>query len=356
MRALPFGARNAVFVFGSIARALELILLRLFDIVNGQYVDDYICFELAGLVDQEEDTMVQVLELLGWQVKKVEGMVPEFADIFHLLGVRFDLRRAEVGELVIDNKPERAQKICQDIERILEAGRVSPQEVEVLRGSLNFTRAQCFGRCGGAALNFLSTVVRAGGVQLDEVARLHLAYWPRFFAVAKPRIIRFADRRPPIILHTDGAEEPDGVGVGAVIEDRWTGLKEYWGGMIRSSLVDEWKKKSGKTRVIHQAETYPALLAIKIWRKELHGRRVILFVDNDAAKEAIVKGVSGSVPSAEIVTALWEEAAANSMYLWVDRVPSAANVADGPSRGDNEDLEKEGFAKVLVRVPELREI
>ena len=41
LRALPFGARNAVFTFGAVARALEMILVGLFSFLLEQYVDDF---------------------------------------------------------------------------------------------------------------------------------------------------------------------------------------------------------------------------------------------------------------------------------------------------------------------------
>eukprot|EP00974_Lingulodinium_polyedra_P034215 3290771-Lingulodinium_polyedra.AAC.1 len=48
LRAMPFGARNAVFSFGAIARTLELVLVRLFWFTMAQYVDDYPQLELAA--------------------------------------------------------------------------------------------------------------------------------------------------------------------------------------------------------------------------------------------------------------------------------------------------------------------
>ncbi len=44
-RALPFGARNAVFAFGVTVRALECILICLFGVITAQYVDDFPQFE-----------------------------------------------------------------------------------------------------------------------------------------------------------------------------------------------------------------------------------------------------------------------------------------------------------------------
>ena len=78
---------------------------------------------------------------------------------------------------------------------------------------------------------------------------------------------------------------------------------------------------------------YPCQLAMEHWSELFICRRVLLFVDNDGARGTIIKGSSISRPSAAIVTAFWEAAVKVEAHIWVDRVPSAANPADGPSRG-----------------------
>ena len=90
LRALPFGARNAVFTFGPTARVLEHILAGLFFVVIAQYVDDVLQVQLEALVDGR-DIMVEVLQMLGWQIKKEKGEAPEFAEEFTLLGLPVDV-------------------------------------------------------------------------------------------------------------------------------------------------------------------------------------------------------------------------------------------------------------------------
>ena len=126
LRALPFGARNAVFTFGATARALECILTGLFGVVTAQYVDDFPQFESEDLVSEEDDIMLDVLRLLGWEVKKPEGEPPKFNQVFTLLGVRMHLGVHHEGAVLVTNKKERAEKICADIERIIKAGKTTP--------------------------------------------------------------------------------------------------------------------------------------------------------------------------------------------------------------------------------------
>ena len=262
LRALPFGARNAVFGFGSVARSLEIILVNLFDVFTGQYVDNFPQFEFAQLAAERSDTMVEVLKLLGWDVKKVNENIPEFCSSFGLLGVIVDLHEASAGRITLRNRPDRAAKIEADVAAIIARGWITAQEAEALRGSLNFARAQTFGRCGASALHFLASASRAGGCKLSAENLEYLYFWAGFFRDARPRIVVFRDTRPCVLAYTDGSEEGESVGVGGVLVlDQ---VKEAFAGKVKAWLVEEWRRRGGKSKVIHQAELFPAVLAMKI--------------------------------------------------------------------------------------------
>jgi hypothetical protein len=343
LRALPFGARNAVFTFGATARAIEIILNGLFGVLTSQYVDDYPQFEFEQLTGQDDDIMLEVLSLLGWEVKRPEGVPPQFAPVFTLLGVRMHLGLHHEGVAMVSNKTERAAKMCADIEKIIRAGRTTPSEIEALRGALNFAKAQCFGRCGAASLCYLSEAVRGGPKILDAMAKEHLKFWPRYFELAKPRTVRYVDDRPPAVIFTDGAEERY-VSVGGLLVDPVTG-SEHFGGIVDEGIVKSWLEAGGRQRAIHQAEVYPALMALSMWASRLSGRRILMFVDNDAAKECLIKGTTRSIASAKLVTDFWALAAAHELYLWVERVASAANPADAPSRRSCPEMVSKGIPR-----------
>ena len=59
---------------------------------------------------------------------------------------------------------------------------------------------------------------------------------------------------------------------------------------------------------------------------------MLLFIDNDSARHALIKGYTPSLASARLVSSFWESEAALASYCWVERVPSLSNIADGPSR------------------------
>ena len=59
---------------------------------------------------------------------------------------------------------------------------------------------------------------------------------------------------------------------------------------------------------------------------------MLLFVDDDSARHAPIKGGSPSPASAMLVSLFWAEEASLRSFAWVERVASASNIADGPSR------------------------
>ncbi len=55
-------------------------------------------------------------------------------------------------------------------------------------------------------------------------------------------------------------------------------------------------------------------------------------MDNDAAKECLIKGTTKSKASAQLVANFWCKAAEAELFIWVERDASAANPADAPFR------------------------
>jgi len=61
-------------------------------------------------------------------------------------------------------------------------------------------------------------------------------------------------------------------------------------------------------------------------------RKLIIFVDNDSAKEALVRGYSPSVASFNLLITNAEVDVETRCLAWYTRVPSKSNPADDPSR------------------------
>ena len=88
-----------------------------------------------------------------------------------------------------------------------------------------------------------------------------------------------------------------------------------------------------KKQVVGQAELLPSIAARVAWRKKFAGRKVIHFIENEAARNTLIKGSSPNLDNAWLAGEFWRRETEARSFSWFERVPSPSNPADGPSRG-----------------------
>ena len=74
---------------------------------------------------------------------------------FPALGVVFDCSCLEEGAFIVEDKPGRVHTILQVLAGAAAAGVLSPAEAAAVKGRLQYTRSQTFGRTGGPGLQAL---------------------------------------------------------------------------------------------------------------------------------------------------------------------------------------------------------
>jgi len=140
-------------------------------------------------------------------------------------------------------------------------------------------------------------------------------------------------------LFLDGAVDPDPCtesgfkgGIGGCLLDPSSRSYTYVGCFVPQAFLRKWGS-TGAKQVIAQGEFLPALVARCLFSKELAGKPVLCFIDNESARNALIKGSSPCALSAEIVEAVINQDLVDQALLWYSRVPSPSNLADDPSRG-----------------------
>eukprot|EP00971_Amphidinium_carterae_P134203 2659206-Amphidinium_carterae.1 len=152
-----------------------------------------------------------------------------------------------------------------------------------------------------------------------------------------------------VAIFTDGAVE------GEESERCWSGgvavfphrQPEYFALEVPSELVNMWKAE-GRKHVIFHTELLPVLVAQFLWSRDLENQLSLFFVDNEAARCALVASQTGL---SEAMKILWESlrlVASHRMRPWYARVPSSCNIADAPSRHAYKEVEQRWGA---IRVP-----
>ena len=74
------------------------------------------------------------------------------------------------------------------------------------------------------------------------------------------------------------------------------------------------------------------MLAATVWAHRIANRHVIWWLDQNAARQGLIKGYSPSLENAAIIDEAAQRLAHLGCYPWFTRVPSPSNPADFPSR------------------------
>ena len=96
--------------------------------------------------------------------------------------------------------------------------------------------------------------------------------------------------------------------------------------------MDDWTSQ-GQKHIITEAELLPVLLARLVFRRRFAGRPLLCFIDNEAAKCALIKAASSNAACAAIVEGVGDCDLVDGAVAWYARTPSPSNLADAPSRG-----------------------
>jgi hypothetical protein len=186
--------------------------------------------------------------------------------------------------------------------------------------------------------------------------KLSFEFWKSFLKSAVPRTLEFKlESCPPLLVFTDGWQSENSssakLGVGAVLFDPVDQAILYFGCLVQDEIVNLWSGGGEKSMLIHQAELFPCLLARTTWSDRFWRRRNISFVDNDGARDALIKGYSAVEHSGHIVGAVGFVENRLQTLSWFTRVPSEGNISDGPSRLDFEEVKAIGGIETPILFP-----
>ena len=340
-RALPFGASGSVVGFNRAAAGFKACLPKILGVPVGNYFDDYPVIVPMASAEVIDCATKKLSGIVGFALKGGEKDAG-FTPISRVLGVMFDLSMTIAqGKLRVRNTEGRVRAIGQQIGDILETGRLRPAEASQLAGRLGFASSQLFARSGAAILWHLRlrAKMRGSAGTLSTALSSSLRCWADALVEARPRELDFESSQSLALIFTDGFCEsgPRGVvvGVGALMFDTDSGRLETFGAYIPEEVLKALQEECDSEQLIAQAELLPVVAAKQKWADLLSktgGRRVIHFVDNDAARFGLIKEYSPTRSSAWLLSEIWRVEERLGCVSWYERVPSKSNPADGPSR------------------------
>ena len=332
-RSIPFGASASVFSFNKITRALWSALVRKFGLLVCVFFDDFPVFEFEPLQRSTSQLLHSFFDCMGWLHATSGKKAEDFSLSMTVLGVTFDLSQVWDGNVKVANKEGRLERILEVAEALARSKEPAMHDISVLQGLLNFAGGFVAGRAFKPILHFVQQIARSR--DFASFKRLH-GYIQEVVKVSAPRWIRARTQHSNVIIYTDGAWLPergvDGATWGGVLLDDVGGHRIIHDGTVPSRMVSEWKTVAGE-QIICQIEMYAALLIRFRYRDLLLNRPCIFFIDNEAARIALLKGASPSGSLFRMTHAVSILDAAKPCGVWYERVPSFSNISDLPSRG-----------------------
>ena len=333
--AMPFGAVAAVYAWDRLGEAIVRIIEHILIVAVGRYVDDLFMADFAETSEELRSLLLELVGLLGLTLEETKTPAP--GESLEILGVVVALSRLRgvdgmtLRASLTVGQSKRA-RWAELIEHTLATGVITYRELEKLVGRLAFASSAAWGPLARGHLTSLYGLLAKGGSCLDVGAMVcaagDLEWWKQWLLEARlvsvvPRVVAL----PWAIVYSDA--EGDG-GVGAVLGIDGEFL--WLAGHIPKHVSVKLKKR--KTQIF-PFEVIAATISLMKWGPVLRGRRVAFFVDNVGARGSLASGRSSQPDVNSIVRVVWQLVIKYRLAIFFVWVPSALNVADGPSRGES---------------------
>ena len=331
----PFGAGHAVPNFYRVAEWFSRFLIHWFHLGVDHFFDDYWIVAPRTQADQALACLEESAELMGITFDPDKRQPP--SQKAEVLGVIFDTSQVATQRLlVITPKPSRVANLYALIDGVLSAGALTSAQAASIIGKFGFLCSTLYGKVGRCATHALRArqYAASADTSLTSSLRTSLLLIQTFATSCPPRQIRLGQTSPPILLYTDASDVPDRTpryGLGAVFIDPLGSSPriEHFQWAVPPALVNRWLPRA---TYMGQLEILAGPVALATWSARLCERRVIHFVDNDAASACLVRGYSPKSDSCSLVGEYWLAAARHRTEPYIDRVESKSNLADDPSR------------------------
>ena len=327
--ALPFGASASVFEFNKLSRALWWILVVRYNILACSYYDDFPLLAWDSFASAVDKTSSSLLTLLGWRhaLSGKKGM--PFAPAAVVLGVSLDVSLLHQGCLTAKNTEHRIKRISLVSAAAGLEDKPRRSDYASLHGLLNYASGFVLGLSLKLYAKWCSGLASGQDCPQHQRARLHEGL-QLTLARLKPKVMHISDSLRPCVLYTDGAFEGESATWGATLFPA-SGQNVALHGHVPDELKRRWLTVVGK-QIIAQVEMFGVLCGLAALKAELSGQRVILFVDNEACRYAVVKRATPNPSMFALLQQVSLLEAECNMRVWVERVPSYSNPADLPSR------------------------
>ena len=351
MLALPFGSVKSVHSFLRVAHSLWFILVAHLDILVTNYFDDFVVLGRQSETTHLASVVNSVFRLLGWAFAEEGTKAAPFASAANALGVSVDVSKMHQGKVWIDNTESRKTDISSSIKETLRTEELSTAEALRLRGRMQFTSGQLFGRLSRTILNKVTHhAYRSSRPKVPEDLRVALSWYDRLLSAGKPRLVT-CGMRDTWFVFTDASYEVENqkqsAGFGGVLVHPKGDCIAHFGFDLDDVHLERLNPCAKKT-IIHECEFLAVAIALESWKEQLSSKQVVCFIDNNAVRDSLISAKASGDVAHKILERVLQCETDQGFMMWFARVPSKSNIADDPSRGCCKLLEKLGSKEIKI--------
>jgi len=328
-KVLPFGSVASVTAFLRVAHGIWKLGNKLLKLMWTSYFDDFFSITNAAIAKHTDLVIAAMFDLLGWKLS-VDKLV-DYNTICKVLGVEFDFRMSGAGLTTVNNTADRVRELCEQLDSILELGKLNKGDGERLRGRLQFASGQLFGRSARNNLRVLSKHISSNRLQLCNDTVTALDSLRHELRSNLPRTIR-GPMSDHIHIYVDASFDLENYsGVGGVAFSSDGTILGYFSEEISKTFILAAMSADQHT-MIQELEMLALLIAVSVWCPGHIGKRIVAFTDSESVRGSFLKTWSGNDPSSKLLRQIFLLEETHSCHVWLERVPSQSNPSDVLSR------------------------
>ena len=328
-KVLPFGSVASVTAFLRVAHGIWKLGNKLLKLMRTSYFDDFFSITNAAIAKHTDLVIAAMFDLLGWKLS-VDKLV-DYNTICKVLGVEFDFRMSGAGLTTVNNTADRVRELCEQLDSILELGKLNKGDGERLRGRLQFASGQLFGRSARNNLRVLSKHISSNRLQLCNDTVTALDSLRHQLRSNLPRTIR-GPMSDHIHIYVDASFDLENYsGVGGVAFSSDGTILGYFSEEISKTFILAAMSADQHT-MIQELEMLALLIAVSVWCPGHIGKRIVAFTDSESVRGSFLKTWSGNDPSSKLLRQIFLLEETHSCHVWLERVPSQSNPSDVLSR------------------------
>ena len=344
MLALPFGSIKSVHSFLRMAHSLWFLATCALDVLWTNYFDDFVCCCPKSESKHLSMTVHAFFHILGWTFAEAGSKAIDFDGVCKALGVTVDVSLMHQGRVFVDDTESRKRELGDFIDHVVTTRKLNSADALKLRGRMQFTSGQLFGRVAKTCLAKVTNhAYRSGSTEASESLISSLVLFKTFLLAQKPRLVSPSLSQTWTVF-TDASYEQDEAGVpkagfGGVLVSPSGKPTNFFSFELSGKDLEKLNPTAKKT-AIFQCEFFAVLVALNLWQQQqqLTNRQVVFYVDNDGVRDVLISCSTSDPVGHALLIKTGELEGALALSSWFTRVPSKSNIADDPSRGECEKL------------------